>query len=388
MTLEDRVLSAGLLPDPVLRRIIHSRVEGVQEGFDSLSAPEQAEREATVLARFESGPVTVHADTANEQHYELPAPFFEWLLGPRLKYSCCYWREGETNLAQAEEAMLELTAERADLAEGQDILDLGCGWGSLALWAAERYPSSRVVAVSNSHVQRHFIEERAARSGLGNVEAVTAKVGSFEPRERFDRVVSVEMLEHVRNHKVLMGRLATWLRPEGRLFVHVFCHRRHLYAFDPDDGGWMSRYFFSGGVMPSWDYLARYQDGLSLLDRWKVDGQHYAKTLRVWLENLDRHRDQVMPLLEAVVRPRRRAAVAGTLADLLHSLRGDLRAGFGPGLLRGPLPLFKVRSVTTAAQRAAGEERRQGRHPDPPALAAPVVDSGASPDGRGGWWAG
>jgi cyclopropane-fatty-acyl-phospholipid synthase len=299
VTLEDRVLSAGLLPDPILRRVIRSRVEGVQERFDRLSESDQTEREAAVLARFESGPVTVHADTANQQHYELPAPFFEWVLGPRLKYSCCFWGEGQTSLGRAEEAMLELTAERAGLADGQEILDLGCGWGSLALWAAERYPAGRVMAVSNSRVQKEFIEARAARSGLANIEVVTAEVGQFEPRERFDRVVSVEMLEHVRNHKVLMERLATWLRPEGRLFVHVFCHRRHLYAFDPDDGGWMSRHFFSGGVMPSWDYLTRYQDGLSLLDRWKVDGRHYAATLRTWLESLDRHRDRVMPLLEA-----------------------------------------------------------------------------------------
>jgi cyclopropane-fatty-acyl-phospholipid synthase len=298
--LENRVLASGALPDWILRRVIRSRVKGLVKGFDRLSEQEQAEREAAVVAGFESGPITVNADDANRQHYDLPPEFFEAVLGPRLKYSCCYWPVGVTSLAQAEEAMLELTAERAGLGDGQDILDLGCGWGSLALWAAERYPRSRVVAMSNSNIQRSFIEKLRAQRGLDNLDVVTAEAGSFEPREHFDRVVSVEMFEHVRNHRALLDRVAGWLKPEGRLFVHVFCHRRHLYAFEPaGDGGWMAGHFFSGGVMPSWDHLTRYQDSLSLVDRWEVDGRHYCSTLRAWLDNLDRGRGRVMPLLEA-----------------------------------------------------------------------------------------
>jgi cyclopropane-fatty-acyl-phospholipid synthase len=293
-----------MVPDRLLRWVIRSRVISLERSFDRLTAEEQATREATVLAGFESGPIAVDADDANRQHYELPPEFFAAVLGPRRKYSCCYWPEGTTGLAEAEEAMLVLTAERANLCDGQDILDLGCGWGSLSLWVAEHYPHSRVVALSNSHAQRRTIEELRDQKGLRNLEVVTTEVGSFSPSRRFDRVVSIEMFEHVRNHAALLERIATWLRPEGRLFVHVFCHRRHLYAYEPDaGGGWMTRHFFSGGVMPSWDHLPRYQAHLSLLDRWPVDGRHYAQTLRAWLENLDRHRADVLPLLAATYGP-------------------------------------------------------------------------------------
>ena len=299
-SLEDSVLASGLVPDRLLRRVILSRVKGLERNFDRLTPEEQAAREAAVVAEFESGAIAVNADDANRQHYDLPPEFFESVLGPRRKYSCCYWGGGIAGLAQAEEAMLELTAERTGLGDGQDILDLGCGWGSLSLWAAERYPHSHVLAMSNSHTQRRFIEELREEKGLGNLEVVTAEVGEFAPQRRFDRVVSIEMFEHVRNHRALMQRVAGWLRPEGRLFVHVFCHRRHLYAFEPDaGGGWMTRHFFSGGIMPSSDYLPRYQDDLNLLDRWEVNGRHYALTLRSWLENLDRHRNEVLPLLAA-----------------------------------------------------------------------------------------
>lgn len=296
--LEDRVLAGGLMPDRLLRRVIASRVKGLEKSFELLPAEEQAAREAALVAGFEAGPLTVNADDANRQHYDVPPEFFRSVLGPRNKYSCCWWGEGIAGLAQAEEAMLEITAERAGLDDGQDILDLGCGWGSLSLWAAERYPHSRVLAMSNSQTQRRFIERLRQERGLGNLEVVTAEVGEFEPPRRFDRVVSVEMFEHVRNHQALMRRVAAWLKPQGRLFVHVFCHRRHLYAFEPDaGGGWMARHFFSGGIMPSWDYLTRYQDDLDLVERWEVDGRQYALTLRAWLENLDHHRDDVLPLL-------------------------------------------------------------------------------------------
>ena len=298
---QDRVLSSGLLPDPVLRRVVRSRVKGLAESFERLSPPQKAERERALLARFETGPITINADDANRQHYDLPPEFFRLVLGPRLKYSSCFWTPGVIDLAQAEEAMLALTAERADLADGQDILDLGCGWGSLALWAAERFPQSRVMAMSNSREQRAFIESTREERGLANIEVVTASVANFDPQRRFDRVVSVEMFEHARNHRELLRRVAGWLQPEGKLFVHVFCHRDHLYAFEPDGpGGWMARRFFSGGIMPSWDYLARCQEHLELVDRWQVDGSHYARTLRAWLDNLDHNREAVLPILEGV----------------------------------------------------------------------------------------
>lgn len=299
-TLQDRLLAAGLVPDTLLRRVIRARVRGLQDSFAHLDAAEEAERTATLLARLQAGPVTVNTDDANRQHYELPPEFFGLVLGPRRKYSSCYWPPEVANLADAEEAMLALTAERAGLEDGQDVLDLGCGWGSLALWTAEHYPHSRVLAMSNSHNQRRFIEKRRDERGLANLEVRTAEVSSFEPGRRFDRIVSVEMLEHVRNHGPLMERMAGWLTPQGRLFVHVFCHRRHLYAFEPHGaGGWMAEHFFSGGIMPSWDYLTDRTDHLDLVERWEVDGRHYAKTLRAWLDNLDRARAGAMPLLEA-----------------------------------------------------------------------------------------
>ena len=211
--LEDSVLASGIVPDRLLRRVILSRVKELERSFDRLTAEERAAREAALVAGFESGPITVNADDANRQHYDLPPEFFELVLGPRRKYSCCYWAGATTGLAQAEEAMLELTAERAGLSDGQDILDLGCGWGSLSLWVAERYPNSRVLAMSNSHIQRRFIEGLRVERGLSNLEVVTADVGDFVPDRRFDRVVSIEMFEHVRNHRALMERVAGWLRP-------------------------------------------------------------------------------------------------------------------------------------------------------------------------------
>lgn len=301
-----KILAWGLVPDPLLRGVIRARVKRLARSFDRLSATERTAREQMVFARLESGPITINTSDANRQHYDLPPAFFEAVLGPRLKYSCCHWPEGVTDLAQAEAAMLELTADRAGLADSQEILDLGCGWGSLALWAAERHPGSRILAVSSSNNQRRFIENRIKDRGLGNLRVVTTDVAAFDPKAQFDRVVSVEMLEHVRNHKALLKRVAGWLKPDGCLFVHIFCHRCHVYPFEPTgEGGWMAEHFFSGGVMPSWDYLTRYQDGLTLVERWRVDGGHYAKTLRAWLHKLDRHRAAVMPVLKATYGPER-----------------------------------------------------------------------------------
>jgi cyclopropane-fatty-acyl-phospholipid synthase len=233
LSLQDRALSSGLLPDPVLRRIVRSRVKGLAQSLDRLSPQERAEHERALLARFKAGPITINTDDANRQHYDLPPAFFWIVLGPRLKYSSCFWRRGVIGLLQAEEAMLALTAER--------------------------FPQSRVMAMSNSREQRALIENMQEERGLANLEVVTAEVGGFDPHRRFDRVVSVEMFEHVRNHGELLRRVAGWLRPEGKLLFHVFCHREHLYAFESNGpGGWMALHFFSGGVMPSWDYPVRY----------------------------------------------------------------------------------------------------------------------------------
>lgn len=245
-------------------------------------------------------PVAGATDAANRQHYEVPTELFRLMLGPRLKYSACLWPEGVTRLEAAEEAMLDATCERAQLDNGQDILELGCGWGSLALYAAERYRGSRITAVSNSRTQRLFIEERCRERGIENLRVVTADMNGFTPDGTFDRVVSVEMFEHMRNWPRLLGRVRRWLRPDGRLFVHVFCHRSRPYLFD--GGGeedWMARFFFTGGMMPADDLLPLCAEGYALEQRWAVNGRHYARTLREWLVRLDAQREAALPILAA-----------------------------------------------------------------------------------------
>ncbi len=240
-----------------------------------------------------SDAVAVAADEANAQHYEVPARFFELVLGRRLKYSCGYWPDSAMSLDAAEEAMLHSTCERAQLADDQRILELGCGWGSLSLWMAEQFPQSNIVAMSNSTAQRQFIENRAAAKNLENLRVQTADIEAFAPEGTFDRVVSVEMFEHVRNYQVLLHRIRHWLKPDGRLFVHLFCHRQYAYPFDVDyDSGsdssnWMSQHFFTGGIMPSFDLLRQFDEDMQMLEDWWTGGIHYARTCETWLTNLD-----------------------------------------------------------------------------------------------------
>jgi cyclopropane-fatty-acyl-phospholipid synthase len=250
------------------------------------------------MDRLASGPIAISVGAANEQHYEVPAPFFELVLGPRLKYSCCHWDSSTADLAAAEEAMLARTARRAEIEDGMRILDLGCGWGSFSLWAAERFPNAQILALSNSRIQRTFIEARAAERSLSNVRVQTGDINDFEPNEQFDRLVSIEMMEHVRNHRALFRRVASWLAPDGLAFAHIFCHRSHAYTYehrDPSD--WMAKNFFTGGMMPSEGMFRRYQEDLVLREQWRVDGIHYHRTCDAWLERLDRNRDDALQIL-------------------------------------------------------------------------------------------
>jgi cyclopropane-fatty-acyl-phospholipid synthase len=290
--LVERIVDSGLVPETVLRASI--RAVCALRLREQRSAPADA-----LVEELRRSEVAIETAAANAQHYEVPPAFFERVLGPHLKYSSCYWPDGVTSLASAEHAMLALTAERAGLEDGQDVLDLGCGWGSFSLWAAAKYPASRFTAISNSTPQRTYIERLARERGLTNLTVRTADVRQLElPAATFDRIVSIEMFEHMRNYTVLLKRIASWLVPAGRLFVHVFAHRRYAYPFaDNGASDWMAREFFTGGLMPSVGLFRHFQDDLVICDEWQLDGTHYAKTAEAWHRNLLAQRTQIEALL-------------------------------------------------------------------------------------------
>lgn len=290
----------GLLPDALLRQGIRRlcRQRLLDEGLLDCGAADA--RFNALIAELKSSPVAIETQAANEQHYELPTEFFKLCLGKRLKYSSAYYPNGDETLDQAEEHMLRLYGERAELKDGQHILELGCGWGSLTLWMAENYPNARITAVSNSATQRQHIESQCRDRGYANVTVITRDVNVLDfDSDRFDRCVSVEMFEHMRNYRTLLASISRWLKPDGKLFVHIFVHRYLMYPFETQgEDNWMGRYFFTGGLMPSADTLLHFSEQLAIDRRWLVPGRHYAQTSNHWLANQDANAAAVNGILE------------------------------------------------------------------------------------------
>jgi cyclopropane-fatty-acyl-phospholipid synthase len=295
----DALLEKNLLPDWLLRfgirRLLAQRIADETPRYNA----------DAYVADLKTRALAEQTAAANEQHYEVPTVFYRYCLGPRFKYSGCLYPTGKETLAEAEELMLAVYAERAQLIDGQDILELGCGWGSLCLYNAQKFPRSRITAISNSRTQKEHIDAEARRRGLTNLTIITCDINTFDiAPASFDRVVSVEMFEHLKNYELLFKNIARWLRPGGLLFTHIFTHHRFSYHFvstGPSD--WMSRYFFTGGQMPAHDLLPRFNADLKLVQDWQVNGRHYQQTAEHWLQNMDAHRAEIMPLLAQTYGP-------------------------------------------------------------------------------------
>lgn len=287
----------GMLPDSLIRKGIRKLCEKRIEQCVPQGEDAQRRARARFADQMRDGPVAPVPEAANEQHYEVPELFFGYTLGYRRKYSGCFWPDGCASLDEAEDASLSATCERAQLEDGISILELGCGWGSLTLWMGEQYPNARITAVSNSSSQRAYINKQAEQRGLGNIKVITCDMNDFQTDQRFDRIVSVEMFEHMRNYEVLLARVASWLKPEGKLFIHIFAHRSAAYAFETEGAGnWMGRYFFTGGIMPAQQLMYEFDTNMCVQHEWVWDGTHYQNTSEAWLENLDRNKERVIAL--------------------------------------------------------------------------------------------
>jgi cyclopropane-fatty-acyl-phospholipid synthase len=289
----------GYLPDNIIRkgirRLLKERLQEIHaDDVETANAEKQK-----FIADMHSTSIALETDKANEQHYEVPAEFFNQVLGDHNKYSCCYWDKNTHSLEQAEKKALQLSAEHAGLGNGQSVLELGCGWGSLSLWMAQQYPDSQITSVSNSKSQKNFIDKEAKRLNLINLNVITCDINDFDINKQFDRIVSIEMFEHTRNWNHLYANVAKWLKPDGQFFLHIFVHRSTPYAFEvKDSSDWMSKYFFTGGMMPSADLPLYFQNNLKLENNWAWNGNHYAHTCNAWLKNMDAKKQLLMPVFK------------------------------------------------------------------------------------------
>ena len=296
----DSLLEKNKVPDFALRlgirKLLKERLH--QEKKETVEL--QQAHLMKLIAELKESPIAINTAEANEQHYEVPTAFYKFCLGSNLKYSSGYWNEGVLDIDTSENDMLEITCSRAELTDGQDILELGCGWGSLSLYMAKKYPQSSITAVSNSKTQKIYIDEQAQLRGIKNLTIITVNINDFTIEKKFDRVVSVEMFEHMRNYQKLMHKIADCLKINGKLFVHIFTHKNFAYKFEVlDETDWMSKYFFTGGIMPSDDLLLYFNEHLSIEKHWHVSGLHYSKTSESWLQNMDKNKSQIMPLFES-----------------------------------------------------------------------------------------
>ena len=298
------MLEKNLLPDWLIRagirRLLAVRLRDENKG----DIEKQKQHLMAFVEELKQSPIAVHTADANNQHYQVPTEFFLLTLGKHLKYSGGYWPAGCASLDDSEDAMLKLTAQRARLENGQNILELGCGWGSLSLYMAATFPGSRVTGVSNSKTQKAYIDAQAQKRALKNLEIITCDMNEFQAPGQYDRVVSVEMFEHMRNYEKLLAKIASWMKPRALLFVHIFTHLTYAYPFEVKDAtDWMAKYFFTGGIMPSDDLLLHFQKDVRLIKHWRVDGTHYQKTSEAWLANMDKHKAEVMAILEKTYGP-------------------------------------------------------------------------------------
>jgi cyclopropane-fatty-acyl-phospholipid synthase len=295
----DKLIEQNKIPDFLLRSGIRKLLKQRLKDENKGGVEAQQAHLMSLIAQLKTSPIAVNTADANQQHYEVPTQFYQYCLGKNLKYSSGYWKDGVTDLDTSEDDMLALTCERAELADGQQVLELGCGWGSLSLYMAARYPKSTFKVVSNSRTQKQYIDDQAKQRGITNLTVITADMNTFSIDEQFDRIVSVEMFEHMRNYQLLMQKVASFLKTDGKVFIHIFTNKEYAYLFEvKDDTDWMSKYFFTGGIMPSDDLLFYFNDHLAVEKHWHVSGTHYAKTSEAWLKNMDEHKAEIMPLFE------------------------------------------------------------------------------------------
>ena len=294
-----KLAEKGILPDFFIRLGISKLCRQRLTDANDLSLKAREEKHQKWIDILMESPIALVPEKANEQHYEVPPRLFELVLGAKLKYSSGYWPQGTSTLDDSEVQMLKLTSKRAALSDGQEVLELGCGWGSLTFHMALTYPNSKITAVSNSNDQRQFIEKKCAELKIKNIKVITADMNDFSSEKTFDRVVSIEMFEHMRNYDELLKRVSEWLKKDGKLFVHIFSHKEIAYPFeDKGEGDWMAREFFSGGQMPSHKLLTCFSSRMKIEKDWRVEGTHYEKTSLAWLNKMDENKKEVLKLFE------------------------------------------------------------------------------------------